>query len=224
MDASNRTSQRRLRVLQAAVKKNLAFDCDNLLIMPDPDDIGTWHVLAMFARESGKTPTPLAGGRFLFRMTALDTFPATPPKFTALVPNGVFTPNESLCVSIGVYHPGEWQRYKSMGMCGFAVNAILNGLVNPELIDDGIGILSTPDRTKKELAINSWEACQKVAPSVCRLLREYAIETSARPASRLFLTLDGTPISPDGSAGSPDDVELAVQKFLAWVAAMVRAP
>ncbi len=188
-------ASRRQKVLAAAVKKIPKIDHENLLFLPAyKDDLAVWYVLVIFpvAAPGEADPSPYAGGRLLFRMDAPMEYPAIPPKFIALTPNGVFTPNASLCISIGMYHPGEWQRYKPLGLAGFAANGIFNGLVGFGDLKNGIGILATNRATKEKLARRSWAFNQKKYPEICDAFLSRALDEKDRlQAARLFLRIAG---------------------------------
>ena len=186
---------RRQKVLAAAVKKIYTIDHENLLFLPGyNDDLAVWYVLVIFplAAPGEKDPSPYAGGRLLFRMDAPKEYPAVPPKFVALTPNGVFTPDASLCISIGMYHPGEWQRYKPLGLAGFAANGIFNGLVGFEDLRGGIGIQSTDRATKERFARESWAFNEERHPRICEEFLARALDDKDRlQSARLFLRVAG---------------------------------
>jgi len=202
-------STRRQKVLAAAVKKIPKLDHENLLFLPAyNDDLAVWYVLVIFpvATPGEKDPSPYAGGRLLFRMDAPKEYPAIPPKFVALTPNGVFTPNASLCISIGMYHPGEWQRYKPLGLAGFAANGIFNGLVGFKDLRGGIGIQTTDRATKERLARESWAFNLGKYPEICEEFLSRALDEKDRlQAARLFLRVAGiteeTPRAAGGAGG-----------------------
>jgi hypothetical protein len=150
--------RRRVRACIAAARRIRRFDHESILFLPT-ENVCVWHVLVMppISDTSDEEPVPYNGGEFLFELRASTAYPATPPVFTALTPNGVYKPASSLCVSVGAYHPDEWQKHKSMGMTGFAAGAILNGLLCHKSLGDGIGILHTSDSDKARLAAESRE-------------------------------------------------------------------
>jgi ubiquitin-protein ligase len=209
-------ASRRQRVLAAAVKKIHKIDHENLLFLPGfNDDLATWHVLVIFphATPGEMDPSPYAGGRLLFRMDAPKEYPANPPKFVALTPNGVFTPNASLCISIGMYHPGEWRRYKPLGLAGFAANGIFNGLVGFKDLRGGVGIQTTDRKTKERFARESWEFNVRRYPGLCEEFVARALDEKDRlHAARLFLRVAGlledepqtVPGGGAGGAGAPE--------------------
>lgn len=202
---------RRDKVLAASVRRIGRVDNPNVLFLPGNggDELGSWGVLVFFPRAGAgeKEPSPFAGGAYLYTMTAPPEFPAVPPKFVAQTPNGVYTPNASLCISIGMYHPDSWRDQKANLLPGFAVSGILNGMVCHADMGGGIGLLKTTAREKRELAAKSIGFNRKRHGAVWGLFIAAARRDVDRyAAARPFLELIGAsqPAAPGAmSAGAP---------------------
>jgi len=120
----------------------------NLWVYVDNNNIKIWYFLITGLEN------PYKSGEYLFKLTAKDDYPMSPPKFEFLTQNGLFQIGMSLCISIGEFHtnddPGSEGSYgwrPSLGMVGFAIN-VVNALICFKDIDHGIGIIKTPDSMK----------------------------------------------------------------------------
>jgi ubiquitin-protein ligase len=88
----------------------------------------------------------LKSGEYLFKMTApigtdvKDSFPFSPPKFTALTQNGIYGVNQNICISVGEFHKSDYPA--TLGMNGFA-QEMANGLMCWKQLQSGIGIIIT---------------------------------------------------------------------------------
>jgi ubiquitin-protein ligase len=135
-------------------------DADFMIIMgknakgaPNPRE---WHVLMFFDERqvaNGKTTTnALYGAEIIFTITALESFPDTPPRLRCLTPNGQLQANASICLGIGEFHPEAWQA--SLGMCGF-IKYVSGCMKNFEITSGGIGFENATDVMKAAYAKNS---------------------------------------------------------------------
>jgi ubiquitin-protein ligase len=140
---------RSVRVLQAQLAKWSKDGGDpNMLAVVNDTNIGIWHVMV------AGLPPPV-DGEYFFELRAPADFPAKPPLFWALTPNGVYgksagpasAHDKGICISIGAYHADDsstkdgaqgWR--PALGMAGFAREACINGLLSPDLLGSGLGI------------------------------------------------------------------------------------
>jgi ubiquitin-conjugating enzyme E2 J2 len=96
-----------------------------------------------------------------------------------LTPNGRFTPNRRLCLSMSDYHPESWNPMWSL-------STILTGLYsfmiesNPTL-----GSIETTLRQKRQLALSSLEWNVKNDKSFCKLFPEYLDRHEEEKKTRL---------------------------------------
>ena len=200
-------NRRRTQALAAAPKKIRTLDHGEILFWPT-ETLGRWYALLMFLEEpAGRDSSPFSGGEYLFEMRAPTTYPATPPIFTALTPNGVYKPNSAICVSVGTFHADAWRKYKSMGMAGFASNAIHNGLVCYGSLGEGIGLQATNLEQKRGLARRSQKFNRSRYPKIMAELAGVARrEAEALRAAKTFLRMTG-----DDSGGFPREDKYLVE-------------
>jgi ubiquitin-protein ligase len=140
------------RILLSQFKRFSLSAHPNLLAVMDESDTRTWYYLA------GGLGAPVSG-EYIFKLTAPDTFPARPPRFECLTPNGVYDLGGPVCISIGEFHakdkPGATGSYgwrPVLGMNGFA-QEVVNGLIcSRDLTKDGVRILETTAAEKTLLA------------------------------------------------------------------------
>jgi len=122
----------------------------HFLMAMKPDDIKTWYVL--FLNMEG----PYAGGEFLMKLEAPDTYPFSPPVFTFMTPNNRFKTDGKPCVDMGHYHSNNWS--PQTGMYGFTVQIYY--ALNMPMSDLGGGIgIYTPKEQSDEQKI----ACAKAS-------------------------------------------------------------
>jgi len=123
---------------------------ENIMIVPDETNMTSCYV--MIAGLS----YPYRGGEYLFLMDIPAEFPHKPPGFQALTNNGVYSPGPRICISVGEYH-AEDRRSAAHGhraarnLLGF-VTEVLNGMLCPEGLNGGIGILATTRELTQSLA------------------------------------------------------------------------
>jgi ubiquitin-protein ligase len=158
----------------------------HLLPLMDERDVRQWYFLVV------NLPRPYAGGEYIFRLTAKETFPHDPPSFEFITKNGVFSPGGKVCISIGEFHAnsaaGETGAYgwrPSLGMLGFA-REVVNGLIDPDHLGGGIRVRNDPPAKKAKLAAASaaynWDAH---GPLMARFLR-FADDHPRHKAVRLW--------------------------------------
>jgi ubiquitin-protein ligase len=119
---------------------------ENILFIADESNARSWHCLVVGLSRD------FFGGEFIFKLDAPDTFPARPPSFQVLSPNGIYETNCYICISIGEFHALDYQSAKndphkvvgwrpSLGMVGFAKEA-MGGMVYQ--VEDGMNVLKNP--------------------------------------------------------------------------------
>jgi hypothetical protein len=134
-----------------------------------------WYILI---RNIGGFHDEYQNGEFLFSLEATDKFPFSPPRFHALTPNGVYEKDQICCISIGQYHVDQYP--SAMGMRGFAIDGLANGLINHKnlLESGGINLIRTTESQKKAFAKESRQFNWKTYPEQMKLL-ESAYESYA---------------------------------------------
>ncbi len=69
----------------------------------DKTDTLTWYFLI-----KGQKDTPYYDGEYIGKIVHSPEYPAKPPKYYMLTPNGRFNVNTELCLSNSSYHPETW--------------------------------------------------------------------------------------------------------------------
>jgi hypothetical protein len=64
-------------------------------------DINVWYVMIHGIKGN---QDEYIGGKYIFKLTIPNNFPAEVFSFECLTPNGVYTPGGKICISIGEYH------------------------------------------------------------------------------------------------------------------------
>jgi len=157
---------RATRVLLAQYRK---AQHENMLFLPDPDDMHVCYVLVCGLGY------PYVGAEILLKLTCGPDFPLKPPELRCLTPNGVYEVGGKICISVGEFHAGDrvgkmagaaagdWGWRPTMGLLGFAREA-LNGILVPESLNlskhpdhgkGGLGILDTPAAERQRCAYSS---------------------------------------------------------------------
>lgn len=99
----------------------------------------TWYFLI-----KGQKDTPYYGGEYIGKIVHSPEYPAKPPKYFMLTPNGRFAINTELCLSNSSWHPESWSS-------NWNIKSILIAFYSV-LLDDkdhGAGFI-TPIPTKNE--------------------------------------------------------------------------
>jgi ubiquitin-protein ligase len=148
-------SARLAKVLTSQYAKFSADPYPHLLAAPNEANIREWHFLA------GGLDAPFMHGEYMFRLTAPDDYPASPPRFEFLTPSGVYMPGGPICISVGEFHtnddPGASGAYgwrPCLGMKGFAIQ-VVNGLICHAELGWGIRIQNLPPILKQKFARDS---------------------------------------------------------------------
>ena len=140
---------RGVRVTQAQFAKAIKERNEYMKFMIDETSPFTWYVL--LHGITGKN-NEFLGGEYLVRVVAPNDFPASPPSFYFMTENGLYKPEEKVCISIGEYHKDQYRAV--LGMSGFCQN-LVSGLIGWEDMGTGINILNTTAEKKAELARKS---------------------------------------------------------------------
>lgn len=142
------SANRLARIMFYQLKAANEADHPNIMVYVDESDVKCWFFLVT------NLPGPYAGGEYIFRLTAPATFPLKPPEFEFLTPNGVFELGGKICISIGEFHAndaagktGAYGWRPALGMIGFA-REVVNGMLVPDNLGDGIRIRNDPPATK----------------------------------------------------------------------------
>ncbi|XP_051957095.1 ubiquitin-conjugating enzyme E2 J2-like [Xyrauchen texanus] len=111
---------------------------------PLPSNILEWHYVVR-----GPEKTPYKGGYYHGKLMFPPEFPFKPPSIYMITPNGRFSCNTRLCLSISDYHPDTWNP-------AWSVSAILTGLLS-FMVENipTLGSIETSDYTKRELSDQS---------------------------------------------------------------------
>ena len=168
---------RLVKILLAQHKNFNADPYPHLLAISDDQDFRIWYFLV------GGLDDPFLHGEFIFKLTAPDSFPASPPRFEFCTENGVFHPTGPICISVGEYHtndrPGKTGAYgwrPALGMKGFAIQ-VVNGLICYEGLESGIRIQNAPVAEKRAFAKNSRAANARKFPDIYRRFEEIITES-----------------------------------------------
>ena len=75
---------------------------DNIVIIPDVDNIYIWHYLIFGTQE------PYINGTYYGILTLHEDYPMKAPRIIIKTPNGRFKPDTRLCFSMSDYHQETW--------------------------------------------------------------------------------------------------------------------
>ncbi|WOL06514.1 ubiquitin-conjugating enzyme E2 34-like [Canna indica] len=112
-----------------------------IVARPSPSDILDWH----FVLEGSKG-TPFEGGYYYGKLKFQPDYPFKPPSISLVTPNGRFSTNKKICLSMSDFHPESWNPM-------WSVSSILTGLLS-FMMDDHqtTGSIKTSDDEKRQLA------------------------------------------------------------------------
>ena len=135
---------------------------------PNDQDILEWHYII-----TGPPGTPFEDGQYHGILRFPGDYPFKPPSISMVTPNGRFTCNTRLCLSMSDYHPETWNPARS-------VATILTGLLSFMTSDEATtGSIVTSDSVKRRFARESkqWNSTEdlrfiKHFPEVARKNRE----------------------------------------------------
>ena len=83
-------------------KRILEQPIENIATHPTENNILQWYYLIKADHNEYK------GGEYLGTLEFPEEYPMKPPKITMITPNGRFSVNERLCLSISDFHPETW--------------------------------------------------------------------------------------------------------------------
>lgn len=132
--------------LQREHRSLLREPVDNVTATPLPSNLLEWHFVIEGARG-----TDFEGGFYHGKVLFTTEYPFRPPSIILLTPNGRFSTNLKICMSMTDYHPETWNPVWSVG-------TILTGLLS--FLHDTqptTGSISSCSRKKQELARASLE-------------------------------------------------------------------
>ena len=75
---------------------------ENIIILPNPDNIYEWHYIIL------GTETPYKNGQYYGILTLPNEYPYKAPRIIMKTPNGRFKPDTRLCFSMSDYHQETW--------------------------------------------------------------------------------------------------------------------
>lgn len=179
----------RKRICMRQFKEATKAPSENFKFVMSEQDVGIWYVLI---HNFSGNKDEYKGGEYLARLELPDDFPYGPLRFYLLTPNGVYTPNEKVCISIGEFHPGDYQAV--LGVDGFCAQ-LLSGLIGWKELGGGINITLTNTDVKRKYASESIAYNAKNNADVVKMINtaydEYSLEWKkekatpiAKPAAR----------------------------------------
>lgn len=142
-------ADRQNRIMKAQYKVAIRERDEFLKFYMDEKNVQRWYIL--LSGISGNDGE-FESGQYLVRMEFDDKFPIEPPWFYFMTPNGVYDCETKVCVSIGKWHKNDYPA--ALGASGFAKN-LVSGMVGWEDLGDGVSLLKTSVKKKKELARDS---------------------------------------------------------------------
>ncbi|CAN3353931.1 ubiquitin-conjugating enzyme E2 6 [Diutina catenulata] len=138
---ASRQSQKRLAKEYKSIQANPPPYID---AKPNDENILEWHYVI-----TGPPQTPFEGGQYHGMLRFPAEYPFKPPSISMITPNGRFTTNMRLCLSMSDYHPDTWNP-------AWSVATILTGLLSFMTGDESTtGSISTTDAVKRRLARDS---------------------------------------------------------------------
>jgi ubiquitin-conjugating enzyme E2 J2 len=79
----------------------------------------TWYFII-----KGQKDSPYYGGEYIGKIVHSPEYPAKPPKYYMLTPNGRFTVNAELCLSNSAHHPESWSSSWNIKSILIAFNSV----------------------------------------------------------------------------------------------------
>ena len=151
------SSNRYIKILHNQYAKSIEElkqnkDSNNIIPIPyfSETNVQKWYYLIT------GLPGVYQNGEYIFELTAPKSYPQSPPAINFLTPNGVYGINQSICISIGIYHANDHSKRTdgstgwrpALGMAGFA-KEVMNGLISFDSNDHGMGILNNTTNAEK---------------------------------------------------------------------------
>lgn len=140
---------RATRIMHAHFSWAIKEPSEYMKFLIDEQNPSTWYILlhGMTGEEN-----EFCGGEYLVRVTAPKDFPANPPSFYFMTENGLYKPEEKVCISIGEYHKDQYRA--ALKMSGFC-QQLVSGLIGWRDMGGGINIVKTTAAQKSTLARQS---------------------------------------------------------------------
>jgi len=164
---------------------------------PHPSNILEWHYVV-----TGPPGSSYENGVYHGKLVFPPEYPFKPPSIYMLTPNGRFSVNTRLCLSISDFHPDTWNP-------AWSVSTILTGLLSFMLESaPTLGSIEASDRERRNLAQRSLEYNLKcklfcdIFPELAKELRERVAAVKAADLLRTNSALSNGAIS-----GATNDVE-----------------
>ncbi|WPK22976.1 hypothetical protein PUMCH_000199 [Australozyma saopauloensis] len=137
----SRQAQRRLNKEYKAITANPP---PYIIAKPNDENILEWHYVI-----TGPPKTPYENGQYHGVLRFPLDYPFKPPSISIITPNGRFSCNTRLCLSMSDYHPDTWNPT-------WSVLTILTGLLSFMTGNEQTtGSISTTDSVKVKLAAES---------------------------------------------------------------------
>lgn len=160
---------RQIKSLNARFAKTTKNPNNNIIYGFFEENVCIWYILI---RNISGINDEFKNGEYLFKMIPHDDYPAKPPRFKALTPNGVFELGEVPCIEIGEYHAKNFR--PAMGMDNFATE-LMNVLVDNEYTVNtgGINLISNTTEIKRKFAQESQQYNDKNHPEIIEMLKNH---------------------------------------------------
>lgn len=137
----SRQAQRRLNKEYKAISSNPP---PFIIARPNDENILEWHYVI-----TGPPKTPYENGQYHGILRFPPEYPFKPPSISIITPNGRFSCNTRLCLSMSDYHPDTWNPT-------WSVLTILTGLLSFMTGNEQTtGSIKTTDSVKVKLAAES---------------------------------------------------------------------
>lgn len=157
--------------LQKEYKALLRGPVPDVQAHPSPSNILEWHYVLQGGGES-----PYEGGFYHGKIMFPEQYPFKPPAICMITPNGRFTPNTRLCLSMSDFHPESWNPM-------WSVSTILAGLLSfmvEEVATTGSITISKEERKRLAHESVTWNLSRplfhKMFPSLVPKLQAIAAE------------------------------------------------
>jgi len=144
-----------------------------ITVAPNEDNLLEIHYVI-----EGCSDTAFEYGVYHGKLVFTKEYPMKPPSVIMMTPNGRFTPNRRLCLSMSDFHPETWNPI-------WGISTILTGLYS-FMIESSptLGSIETTKATKRTLAFRSlYHNCQD--PLFCKLFPEYKKKFETIKAERM---------------------------------------
>jgi ubiquitin-protein ligase len=173
------------------LKKNPSPD---FIAAPDESNLYEWHFVIR-----GPTETEFEGGVYHGRIVLPDQYPKKAPDVYILTPNGRFhTTGDKICLSNTSFHQESWTPL-------WGIQTIIKALIAFfPVVSEGIGALTYPTETRKQLAKDShcWK-CTICKNTLSKELMERKFESDNPKTEEIEIIEEKTPILDVSPLGSP---------------------